>query len=221
MTNTSGSGGDRWRQEARALPEFAAFLATVGPLLTVAPKGDGHPVLVMPGLGGDDLSTTAMRGVLGQLGYAAVGWDLGVNMGPSRRTLDDVAALVDRLVARHQRRISLIGWSMGGVFALGVARRVPGDIRQVITLGSPLSRTRRPPAKVPVTSVYSRSDAIVPWEASVLPERHQWENVEVDGSHLGLGHNRRVMVVLADRLAQPDGQWRRYTPPAWARWIGS
>ena len=191
MARTTGSEGERWRQEARAVPEFGAFLATLGPLLTLAPKGDGHPVLVLPGLGGDDASTTAMRGVLTRLGYATSGWELGINTGPTRSTIDGLAEHVDRLVAQRRQRISIVGWSMGGVFALGIARRIPADMRQVITLGSPLRRVRRPARQIPITSIYSRTDAIVPWEASLLPDRPPWENVEVDGSHLGLGHNRR------------------------------
>jgi pimeloyl-ACP methyl ester carboxylesterase len=208
---------DVWRREARAVPEFAAFMATAGPLLAVAPRGDRHPVLVLPGLGGDDTSTMAMRWFLSRLGYKTFGWELGVNTGPTRRTVDGIARVVDDLVAAHKQRISVVGWSLGGVFARGIARRVPDDVRQVITLGSPLRGTPDAPPRVPVTSVYSKSDAIVPWQISILPDRPLRESVEVRGSHIGLGHNPPVMVVVADRLAQPDGKWRPYTAPRWAR----
>ena len=218
-TTMTGSRRDGWRREARAVPEFAAFVTTAGPLLAVAPRGDRHPVLVLPGFGGDDQSTTSLRWFLSHLGYETFGWELGRNTGPSRRALDGVAKRVDALVEAHQQRISVVGWSLGGVFALDIARRVPTDVRQVITLGSPLRGTPDAPAQVPVTSVYSRSDAIVPWQASVLPAAPRRENVEIDGSHIGLGHNPRVMVVVADRLAQRDGEWRPYSRPSWARWI--
>jgi pimeloyl-ACP methyl ester carboxylesterase len=217
MATKERSRQGMWRREARAVPEFAAFVATVGPLLAMAPRGDRHPVLVLPGLGGDDTSTTAMRWFLGGLGYRTFGWKLGVNTGPTRRALDGMARLVDDLLAAHKQRISVVGWSLGGVFARAVASRVPDDVRQVITLGSPLRDTPDAPPQVPVTSVYSKSDAVVPWQMSVLPERGLRENVEVRGSHIGLGHNPPVLVVVADRLAQPDGKWRPYTAPRWAR----
>jgi hypothetical protein len=73
-----------------------------------------------------------------------------------------------------------------------------------------------------MTSVYSRSDAIVPWRAALLPGEPRRENVAVRGSHLGLGHNSAVLVVVADRLAQPQHAWRRFAAPAWARrWFPS
>jgi pimeloyl-ACP methyl ester carboxylesterase len=112
--------------------------------------------------------------------------------------------------------VSLVGWSLGGVHALELARRRPDAVRSVITLGSPLSGRRFPPA-IPTTSVYSRSDAIVPWRMSLLPARERSENVEVRGSHLGLGHNPMVAVVVADRLAQRVGSWKPFRVPKWAR----
>jgi pimeloyl-ACP methyl ester carboxylesterase len=122
------------------------------------------------------------------------------------------------LVARHQQRISVVGWSLGGIFARGIARRVPDDIRQVITLGSPLHRSADAPERVPVTSVYSKTDNVVSWPLSVLDDSPLRESVEVRGSHLGLGHNPAVLAVVSDRLAQRDGEWRPYTR---RRWCGS
>ena len=116
--------------------------------------------------------------------------------------------------------MSLVGWSLGGVHAIELARRRPGAVRSIITLGSPLGGRYGPPAGVPATSVYSRTDAIVSWRASLLPPGFRRENVEVRGSHLGLGHNPAVALVVADRLAQPVGSWEPFDPPRWARrWL--
>ena len=216
--------GNRWpmavAREARAAPEFAAFMAFVGPLIAGAPRGDGHPVLVLPGLGGSDLSTRPLRWFLDRLGYRAQGWGLGRNTGLRRRTSAVLAQKLDALADEHGRRVSLIGWSLGGVYATDLAEHASHRVRSVITLGSPL--VVRPQARVgvPMTSVYSRSDAIVPWRASIMPRSASCESVEVRGSHLGLGHNPAVLVVVADRLSQPEGAWRPFVAPGWARrWI--
>jgi pimeloyl-ACP methyl ester carboxylesterase len=218
------SDRDGWQmtmaREARAAPELAAFVATVGPLIASAPRGDGHPVLVLPGLGGGDTSTLPLRFFLDRLGYRTYGWGLGTNTGPDRRVSAGLDDLLRGIVSEHGRRASLVGWSLGGVYASALAAHVPYRVRSVITLGSPLVGVRQVPAGIPATSVYSRSDGIVPWRASVLPAGPLRENVEVRGSHLGLGHNPPALVVVADRLAQPEVAWQRFVAPRWARrWL--
>jgi pimeloyl-ACP methyl ester carboxylesterase len=205
-------------REARSAPEFAAFALTAGPLLATLPRGDGHPVLVLPGLGGSDSSTAPLRWFLGHLGYRSFGWGLGENRGFGRHVTDGL----DELLAANRDRgpVSVIGWSLGGLHAVDLARRRSDAVRSLITLGSPLAWHRRPPATIPTTSIYSRSDAIVPWRTSVLQAAGRHENVEVRGSHLGLGHNPAVIVAVADRLAQRAGDWRPFNVPAWAgRWL--
>ena len=220
---------DRWSmnqmlepmaREARAAPELAAFVATVGPLIAGAPRGDGHPVLVLPGLGGGDTSTRPLRWFLDRLGYRTAGWGLGTNTGPGRRVSTALDELLGAMAAEHGQRVSIVGWSLGGVYASALAARWPQRVRDVVTLGSPLQRGPRVPPGVPMTSVYSRTDAIVPWRASLLAPGPRRENVEVRGSHLGLGHNPPVLVVVADRMAQPEDAWHPFSAPRWARrWI--
>jgi len=217
MPSTTAQRQVPWASEVRAAPEFGAFVASVGPLLLTAPRGDGHPVLVLPGMGGDDLSTRPLRWFLRRLGYHTHGWRLGINLGPTERSLDRLAARFERVVGQHDARISIIGWSLGGLYARGIARRVPQHVRQVITLGSPLRGMPDAAPTVPVTSIYSRTDAIVPWPAAQVEDRPLRENVEVRGSHLGLGHNPTVLLVVADRLAQPFERWVPYRTPNWAR----
>lgn len=202
-------------REARAVPELAAFMITAGPLLLKLPHGDGHPVLVLPGLGGTDTSTAPLRWFLGQLGYRSYGWGLGCNVGFGQHVDDGLDELLT--AKREAGPVSLIGWSLGGLHAVDLARRRPDAVRSLITLGSPLGSHVPPPTTIPATSVFSRTDAIVPWRTSLLPARPRFENVEVAGSHLGLGHNPAAVVVVADRLAQVTGNWRPYTAPRWAR----
>lgn len=221
--------------ELRAFAELGAFFA-LAPLLRLAARGDGHPVLVLPGLAASDLSTQALRAFLRDRGYRTYGWKLGPNRGP-RPGVE--AAMQQRLADIHQRdgrKVSLIGWSLGGVFARELSRRVPEQVRGVITLGSPFAggprasnawrlyealsgrraedwpereRMKTPPP-VPATAIYSRSDGIVAWQTCLERPSATTENIEIEGSHCGLGHNPAALFAIADRLAQPEGQWRAF-----------
>jgi pimeloyl-ACP methyl ester carboxylesterase len=230
--------------EGRVVLEFAACLAAY-PLLRKAPLGDGHPVLVLPGFLANDLSTQTLRRFLGGRGYAVHGWKLGTNVGPSP---DVVASMVGRLAklrGRYGRRLSLIGWSLGGIYARELARRFPADVRQVITLASPFRDVdatnvprflraladRRPLPEqeayrarladrlpVPSTAIWSRTDGIAHWESCREVEGPFSENIEVPSSHLGMGHHPGVLLAIADRLAQPYSQWQPFVPPVGWRW---
>ena len=207
-----------FRGEARAGPELASFAVAAMPLLALSPSGDGHAVLVLPGLGGADSSTAPLRWFINRLGYRSLGWGLGRNQGFGRRVTDGLDELLD--AKRASGPVSLVGWSLGGVHAIELARRHPDAVRSIIVLGSPLVTRRPPPATIPTTSIYSRSDAIVDWRASLLAPRATHESIEVPGSHLGLGHNPAVALIVADRLAQGSESWRPFSPPAWAgRWL--
>jgi pimeloyl-ACP methyl ester carboxylesterase len=226
--------------EARALFELAALLPAY-PFLRRAPAGDGHPVLVFPGFMASDFSTRALRAFLRDKGYRAHGWKLGRNLGPSE---DRIAAMVARLQevhGRYGRRVSLIGWSLGGIYARELARGMPDLVRQVITMASPFRdldavnvpdflrrRSRRrsavrddPPIRtrlrealtVPTTAIVSRTDAIAAWESCCTDPGPLCENLEVDSSHLGIGHHPVVLLTIADRLAQPEGAWQPFQPP--------
>ena len=230
--------------EGRAPWEFAALLAAT-PWLRRLPRGDGHPVLVFPGLGASDFTTAPLRRVLDHLGYATQPWGQGFNFGPRKGVLkrcnDDVRALFER----HARPVSLIGWSLGGLYAREMAKELPEHTRSVITLGTPftghprstnawrfyemvsgqtahdpamMEQLRRAPP-VPTTSIYSRSDGIVAWRCSVNDPGPQVENIELHASHVGMGMNPLALYAVADRLAQPAGQWQRFDPSGARRWF--
>lgn len=218
--------------EMRGIWELQAFFALY-PLLRRAPRGDGHPVLVIPGLAAGDSSTRPLRTYLKAQGYAVHGWKLGPNHGPRPGVEDAMDARLAELSDRYQRKVSLIGWSLGGVFARELARRSPSAVRQVITLGSPfasepkasnawqlyeyLSERRvddwpereamKLPPPVPSTAIYSRTDGIVAWQGCREQETATTQNIEVEGSHCGLGHHPAVLYAIADRLGQREGEW--------------
>ncbi|RMH76997.1 MAG: alpha/beta hydrolase [Actinomyces sp.] len=233
--------------ELRTAPELLTFVAAAPVLLGVLPRGEGRHVLVLPGFTAGDTSTAALRGALRGLGHRPHGWGLGRNLGPTDEVLDGIVLRLDELVTRNGGPIDIVGWSLGGIYARELARLAPDHVRQVITLGSPFQVTgpestnaaaawrrvsdrhstramvprlpdhAREPVPVPTTAVYSRTDGVAHWSDCIDPPRARAENVEVRGSHCGLGHNPAVLLVIADRLAQADGQWRPFEPPAVAR----
>jgi len=220
--------------EARGLFELNASLL-LSPLLMRAPKGDGHPVLALPGFLASDLSMLPMRRYLSELGYDAHAWRMGRNLGGLSRMRD---ALRDRLAEIHAatgRKVSLVGWSLGGVYARDLALQAPEMVRYVITLGSPFANDVRATnatrlyealsgervedfaelraaiagdLPVPATSIYSRSDGVVNWRTCLLQPSETAENIEVHfASHIGLGVNPAALWAVADRLAQPEGEF--------------
>jgi pimeloyl-ACP methyl ester carboxylesterase len=190
------------------------------PLLRRAPRGDGHPVLVLPGFMAGDDSTRAIRRTLSGLGYRAHPWLLGRNLGVQDRLWGQLAERVDGLHQRYGRRLSLVGWSLGGVYAREIAKQMPTHVRQVVTLGSPFGNmawaTKAPPEQ-PSTSVFSKTDGIVHWRSCLEPATDHTENIEVPGSHCGLGFNALALYAMADRLAQREGGWRPFDRSGWRR----
>jgi pimeloyl-ACP methyl ester carboxylesterase len=223
--------------EVRGIFEFNASLL-LSPLLMRAPRGDGHPVLTVPGFLASDLSMRPMRRYLRELGYDAYAWKMGRNIGGVSRMR---AALKDRLAGIHAatgRKVSIVGWSLGGVYARDLALQAPDMVRCVITLGSPFAGDVRATnvtrlyealsgeavedqselraaiagdLPVPASSIYSRTDGVVNWHTCLLRPSDTAENIEVHlASHIGLGVNAAALWAVADRLAQTEGQFRQF-----------
>lgn len=230
--------------EARMPYEALSSLA-LWPLLQLGPRGDGHAVLILPGLVAHDSSTRMLREFLVQRGYAAHGWGQGINFGPRPHVIE---ACVERLHFLYRqsggRKVSLIGQSLGGVYARLLAGLAEEQVRCVIMLGSPIagpasaSNARRlyravsgrhahhpaysallnRPPHVPTTSIFSRSDGVVAWQSSVLKEHPLAENIEVFTSHTGMALAPAVLHAVADRLAQSEGQWKPFERHRLLKW---
>jgi pimeloyl-ACP methyl ester carboxylesterase len=224
--------------EARGLFELNASML-MSPLLARARRGDGHPVLVLPGLLASDLSTALLRRYLDGLGYRSHAWGLGRNIAGVYRTR---GLLRRRLAAIHQesgRNVSLVGWSLGGIYARDLALHMPQMVRYVVTMGSPFTgditatnarriyemlsgetlqnvsvddlRALGGDLPVPTTSIFSRSDGIVNWRTCLVRPSDRAENIEVHlASHIGLGVNAAVLWAVADRLAQAEGEFKHF-----------
>ncbi|MBI3715266.1 MAG: alpha/beta fold hydrolase [Betaproteobacteria bacterium] len=230
--------------ESRAPLELGVTLAT-WPLLKSAPAGDGHAVIVFPGLGAGDFSTVPLRNFLAAQGYETFGWDLGFNFGPREGVIEKSIDRIAEIRKSSGRRVSLIGWSLGGVYAREFAKALPDEVRSVITLGTPfggdpkltnawrfyefasghklddpklLHHLKEAPP-VPTTSIFSRSDGIVAWPLSYQRESLRAENIEVVASHVGIGLHPAALYAVADRLSQAEGGWKKFDRSGWREWF--
>src|SRR5258707_5584007 len=223
--------------EARGIFEFNASLL-LSPVLMLAPRGDGHPVLTLPGFLASDLSMAPMRRYLKELGYDSYAWKMGRNVGGFEQMR---AALRDRFAEIHNaagKKVSIVGWSLGGVYARYLALQEPSMVRYVVTLGSPFANDVRATnatglyealtgetveehselrtavagdLPVPTTSIHSRADGIVNWRTCLLRPSVTAENIEVYlASHVGLGVNAAALWAVADRLAQTEGEFKQF-----------
>jgi pimeloyl-ACP methyl ester carboxylesterase len=214
----------------RAAAEFARQKFS---RLNVAKVGDGHPVIIFPGLGADGRSVATLCAHCRTLGYDAVDWGQGFNTGP-KGDFDDWLTVLKSQVADlldgHTQQATLIGWSLGGLYAREIAKLMAPRIRHVITIGTPfnadadytnvgwmfrllsgsspaigsvLSQRLRTPPPMRTTAIYSRSDGVVAWQTC----RHDQssplvQDIEVNSSHIGMGWNREVLDVVTQCLAQ-------------------
>lgn len=230
--------------ELRAGAELAAGIAAY-PAARLMPKGDGHAVLVLPGFLAGDGSTKLLRKTLCKLGYDARGWDQGRNLGPSPRLENAMAERLAKLAEESGGPVSLVGQSLGGMYARVLSQRHAEWVRMVATLGSPLAGHPRQtnawrlygwisgsrdvdegllaelalPAKVPTTAIYSKTDGVVAWPCSLVEAGEMSENIEVRSSHCGMGFHPAVLFALADRLAQPAGAWRPFERSGAKSWV--
>jgi hypothetical protein len=228
--------------EAQRLMVEASSYIPLRRWLQRLPKGDGHPVWVLPGFTASDVSTVALRRFLKRQGYRPLPWEFGRNMGPRGDLEHRMRERLHAISDHHEEPVTLIGQSLGGVYARELARETPAAVRQVITLGSPFAsvqargtnpaiarlfelatgkrstplqtesffRRMAEPTGVPTTAVYSRFDGVVHWRTCIEKDDPSTDNIEVHGSHCGMAINPQVLYVIGDRLAQPQGSWRKF-----------
>ena len=234
--------------EARIFMEMALLPASL-PLLMAAPQGDGHPVVLVPGFMAGESTLLALKLFLQNKGYDVHTWGLGRNVGFRGKHANALPQKIRYLHHTTGRKVSLVGWSLGGVFSFYGAETTQDCVRSIITLGSPVSvdmmGNQSPPAlkamyrlvshrlgasahlmqprakamrehrrlPIPTSCLYSLSDGVVPpQEATIDGDPALHENIQVPGSHVGLGFNGIVMAIVADRLAQPEGDWKPFAP---------
>ncbi len=216
--------------EGRAGAEAGQLMLAMPLIRLQAKRGKGEPVLVLPGFMADDNSTFILRQFLNSIGYKSYPWGLGVNRRKMLDFLPPIAEQVSQLSAKHQQKVSLVGWSRGGILAREVARDHPALVDRVITIGSPvkggtkvssigtmvqretgltskemsqLLRLRQlTPIEVPIRAIDSKLDGIVSWKACIDEVSKNVKHFEIRGSHIGMGTNADVYRLLPKLLAE-------------------
>jgi pimeloyl-ACP methyl ester carboxylesterase len=255
-----------WKRHCRAFAEifkgaaeYNRLQAAWPALAAAAPEGDGHPVLILPGFTASDGMTAPLRDALREKSYAVHAWEGGINTGLTAKKSLHLRQRLEKIFRESGgRKVTLIGHSLGGIYARELAREFPELVRGVITIGAPFGFGMRPgavpavlqrlietlsgevfsrrggdlaarlltPPPLPVTSIFSKADAIADWRACLNPEAPLAENVEVAASHLGSVWNAETFAVVLDRLAQPEGGWKPFhaaaadAPPENPQWQG-
>ena len=214
--------------ELRALAELQAFRRQRVQLIRELPHWPTRHVLVLPGFLSGDWATAPLRGVLSAVGHKVEGWQMGRNLGLKPGRFEELEARFLQFVEKANQPVALIGWSLGGLYAVELARRYPEATRQVITLGSPVSGLLTannawklyekvaghpidaPPVDwqpgalpmMPMTAIAATSDGIVHPESAHARPGPEVENLVVPGTHCGLGWNPHAVRLVADRLAR-------------------
>ena len=214
--------------ELRSIAELKAFRRNRIALIRELPHWPSRHVLVLPGFLSGDWATGPMRGVLSAVGHKVEGWQLGRNMGLRPGRFEELENRFLRFAGKAGEPVAVIGWSLGGLYAVELARRHPQAVRQVITMGSPVSGflTANNAWKlyervaghaiadapvdwqpgelpmVPMTAIAARGDGIVHPQAAHARPGPEVENLVVPGTHSGLGWNSHAIRIVADRLAR-------------------
>jgi pimeloyl-ACP methyl ester carboxylesterase len=171
----------------------------------------GEPLLVVPGFLATDRTTLGLQRAFAEAGYRVTGWGLGMNRGARPDILDRMAERIEQFGGG--RPVTLVGWSLGGIFAREVAKLRPDLVERVVTLGSPFSGdprannawrlyelvsghpVDRPPIQVdvgtkppvPTLAIWSRQDGVVAPACACGTESQSDRQVELDCSHMGFG----------------------------------
>lgn len=199
-------------------------------------------MLFIPGFLASDLSSYPIRRFIREQGYSPYPWGMGRNYGDIRQ-VRQLVLQIEQLYAKHGTPVSLIGWSLGGVYARQLAKERPQLVRQVITLAAPFAGIYKPnnaswlfrlfnerrsiseadqrwiddlpnPPPVPTTALYSKEDGVVPWPTCLEPIEDDWhQNIEVPGGHFGLGYSPATLIIIADRLHRTAENWQPFAPP--------
>ena len=202
--------------------------------LAHVPQGDGRILVLVPGYGADEWSMRPLKKFLKSINYQVFDWGHGRNRGHVKHDTSLLAETIKTISENHNHQsVTVIGWSLGGVLAREVARLHPQLISEVITMGTPLiggpkytvmakkyaksmemnldlyeaeiHEINSQGIKQPITVIYSKSDGIVGWQASVDRYNDQARNIEVSCSHLGMGVNIDVWKIIAGTLADSVG----------------
>jgi len=195
-----------------------------GPTRPIGPE-DGPPALVVPGFIAHDRTTVALRKALADAGWRVHGWESGVNWGARADTVERLTKRLDDI--SKKRKVLVVGWSLGGLFARELARVAPGRVLAAVTLGSPFSGdpkqnnvwrlyeriaghkvdeppiprvTAKPP--VPTLALWSRKDGLIAPRAARGLDDERDKEVELDCTHMAFGVSAKAASEVAGEIAK-------------------
>ncbi len=188
--------------------------------------GGGRPVLLLPGFLADETRMSLLAGTLRLANYRAKRWKQGRNLGATATMLSDIVERIDAIRERYERPVTLIGWSLGGLYAREAAKCVGGAVDQVVTLGSPIAGDLRanhawrlyervaghtigePPVPLdfirppqPTVALWSRRDGVVAAEQARGRADQRDRAVEVDCTHMGFVSDPAALTAVLRVLA--------------------
>ena len=217
----------RLLSEGRVVFEIVSLWFSLPRIRKEVPKGQGQPVLVVPGFATEDCWTSELRHFIASIGYHAKGCELGRIGGQVSDLIPMLIRQTERFAGESNARVRLVGWSLGGYLAREAARDRPDLVEKVITLGTPVvggpkytasarllqrrgydieamaaevKQREQTPMHVPIAAVFSRTDGVVTWEACIDYENPNVEHFEVISSHLGFIFNADVYRLVAELL---------------------
>lgn len=193
---------------------------------SMAARVDGPPVMVIPGFLSSDRSTAVLRRALSDAGFRTHRWHMGMNWGTRADTLDRLEARLDRVAAKNKAKVTLLGWSLGGIYARELAKRIPDRVARVVTMGTPFSGDMRanhawklyelmnshkvdaPPIEVrlhekppvPTTALWSRRDGIVAAASARGLAHESDEAIELDCTHIGFATDLAAIARVVEVL---------------------
>ncbi len=240
------------------IPFEWASSCLISPLISKQAEGDKRPVFVFPPLLTNDFATQYLRRFLDKQGFSTYKWCNGINLAHTDH-LPGLESKLQEIYDTHDQKVSIVGWSAGGFFARVLANKHPELVEQIITIATPFRNLKEGKTNldfvfeavhgkkkteldndlvewieatpdVPITCIYSKSDGIVPWQnCRENIKRDNIQEVEVYGSHGGLGANPSVLIYVAKILAYehknaftnnlPVGFSRILYPGFWQRGI--
>lgn len=194
--------------------------------------GDGRPAIVIPGLTTGDISTTLLRRTLKARGFQPEGWRMGINLGADPAKMQQLETRVQQLSDQTGKKVVLMGWSLGGLYARVLAQRVPDHLDMVVTVASPFSGSRKanaawklynaindhtvedPPFEedleakppVPTIAVWSPIDGIVAPECACGRDHESDHRLELEATHFTIGTSRKCIEQILAKMAEVDAQ---------------
>lgn len=210
-----------------ALPRDLARTRAQAATLAGSIQGDGRQLLLIPGLLASEQRMEHMRTILIAAGYDVHGWGMGRNFGPRPDSLERIDSRVEEIRREKGGKVTLIGWSLGGLFAREYAKRAQDKVAGVITMGTPFSgdpranhawrlyqlvsgfpvdrppfvceREAKPP--VPTIALWSQRDGVILPECARGRAGERDRAIEVDCTHMGFAASPEGIAAVGKALA--------------------